>query len=313
MAESSDEIERGAHVTACGRVMAVGLILAATLTAAACAPSTPDGLRKPTPTTAPAESTTVNSAVPRPSHVVVVILENHGTEQVSGNSQAPYLNELAAAGARFTDATAITHPSQPNYLALFSGDPQGVTDDSCPHTFSGPNLARQLIDAGYRFGAFAEDLPGPGYPGCRFGDYVRWHAPWVDFTTVPAVVNQPFTAFGPNYTRLPTLSFVIPDMCHDMHDCDITTGDSWLRAHLGDYADWAATHNSLLVVTFDEAEDASATNGIPLSLTGPMIRPGTYAEPVDHYRLLRTLEAMYGLPALGNAADAKPITDVWRT
>ncbi|MET7998062.1 alkaline phosphatase family protein [Amycolatopsis sp. NPDC005232] len=264
-----------------------------------------------TPTDAPDASTRVNTAVPRPSHVVVVILENHGTEQVSGNSQAPYLNELAAAGARFTNATAITHPSQPNYLALFSGDLQGVTDDSCPHTFSGPNLARQLIDAGYDFGAFSEDLPGPGYPGCRFGGYVRWHAPWVDFITVPAVVNRPFTAFGPNYTLLPTLSFVIPNMCHNMHDCDTATGDSWLRAHLSGYASWAATHNSLLVVTFDEAEDASTTNGIPLSLTGPMIRPGVYTERVNHYRLLRTLEAMYGLPALGHAADAKPITDVW--
>ncbi|WIX76682.1 alkaline phosphatase family protein [Amycolatopsis carbonis] len=297
-------------MSARGRV-ATCVFLAATF-AAACAPSTSDGPPTASPTTAPDTATGANAAVPRPSHVVVVVLENHGTEQVSSNSQAPYLNELAAAGARFTDATAITHPSQPNYLALFSGDPQGVTDDSCPHTFPGPNLARQLIDADYSFGAFAEDLPDPGYPGCRSGDYVRWHAPWVDFTTVPAAVNRPFTAFGPDYTRLPAVSFVIPNMCHNMHDCDTVTADAWLRAHLSAYASWAATHNGLLVVTFDEAEDTSATNGIPLSLTGPMIRPGTYAEPVNHYRLLRTLEAMYGLPALGHAADTKPISDVWR-
>ncbi|MEV8610757.1 alkaline phosphatase family protein [Amycolatopsis sp. NPDC051373] len=297
-------------MSARGRV-ATCVFLAATFATAACAPSTSDGPPTATPTTAPDTGTRANSALPRPSHVVVVVLENHGTE-ISGNSQAPYLNELAAAGARFTDATAITHPSQPNYLALFSGDPHGVTDDSCPHTFSGPNLARQLIDAGYDFGAFAEDLPGPGYPGCRSGDYVRWHSPWVDFTTVPAAVNRPFTAFGPDFTRLPTVSFVIPNMCHNMHDCDTRTADSWLRTHLSGYASWAATHNSLLAVTFDEAEDTSTTNGIPLSLTGPMIRPGTYPEPVNHYRLLRTLEAIYGLPALGHAADTKPIIDVWR-
>src|SRR6185312_5352679 len=39
--------------------------------------------------------------------------------------------------------------------------------------------------------------------------------------------------------------------------------------------------------------------------------PGTYAEPIDHYSVLRTLEDMYGLAALGNASAATPITDVW--
>ncbi|QRP47875.1 alkaline phosphatase family protein [Amycolatopsis sp. FDAARGOS 1241] len=295
----------------CGRV-AMGLFLAATCAVAACAPSTPDAPLPATAATVPGTASQANAALPRPSHVVVVVLENHGIEQVSGSGQAPYLNELAAAGAHFTDATAITHPSQPNYLALFSGDPQGVSDDSCPHTFTGPNLGSQLIEAGYGFSAFAEDLPSPGYPGCRAGDYVRWHAPWVDYATVPAAANRPFTAFGPDYRSLPTVSFVIPNMCHNMHDCDTRTADAWLRAHVSAYASWVVTHDSLLVVTFDEAEDASATNRIPLLLTGPMIRPGTYPEPVDHYRLLRTLEAMYGLPALGHAADTKPITDVWR-
>ncbi|WP_245573164.1 alkaline phosphatase family protein [Amycolatopsis benzoatilytica] len=250
--------------------------------------------------------------MPRPDHVVVVVLENHGSDQVAGNPKAGYLNQLAAEGARFTNATGVAHPSQPNYLALFSGNVQGITDDSCPHTFTAPNLARQLLDAGHSFGAYAEDLPKAGYSGCQAGDYVRWHAPWTDFTTVPPSVNRPFSEFGPDFAKLPTISFVIPNMCHNMHNCGTAVADAWLRAHLSGYAAWAATHNSLLVVTFDEAEDASATNGIPLSLTGPMVRPGSYAEPVDHYRLLRTLEAMYGLPALGNAADREPISDAWR-
>ena len=42
----------------------------------------------------------------------------------------------------FTQSYAVTHPSQPNYLALFSGDDQGVTDDICPHTFAGAQPGR---------------------------------------------------------------------------------------------------------------------------------------------------------------------------
>ncbi|HWD06306.1 MAG TPA: alkaline phosphatase family protein [Amycolatopsis sp.] len=289
--------------------MKIAVFVAALLavTPAACsgpAPATPPPASSP-----PAAPSPVAGPLPRPDHVVVVVLENHGIDQMSG---ATFLNQLAAQGARFTGATAITHPSQPNYLALFSGDTQGVTDDSCPHTFTGPNLGRQLTDAGDTFAAYSEDLPQPGYLGCQTGDYVRWHAPWTDFTTVPPTANRPLTEFGPDYAKLPTVSFVIPNMCHNMHDCDPVIADAWLRANFGPFTRWAATHNSLLIVTFDEAEDGSATNGIPLSFTGPMVRPGTYPEPVDHYRLLRTVEALYGLPALGHAAAQTPITDVWR-
>ncbi|WP_208720269.1 alkaline phosphatase family protein [Amycolatopsis circi] len=290
---------------------AVPVLLAAALSAAACA-TPPTAAPVSSSSSAPSAPSAASGALPRPDHVVVVVLENHGSDQVTGNPDAGYLNQLAAAGARFTHATAVTHPSQPNYLALFSGDVQGVADDSCPHTFTAPNLARELLDAGDSFAAYAEDLPAAGYPGCQAGDYVRWHAPWTDFTTVPGAANRPFAEFGPDFAALPTISFVIPNMCHNMHNCGTAVADEWLRAHLSGYAAWATTHNSLLVVTFDEAEDSSAANEIPLSLTGPMVRPSSYAEPVDHYRLLRTLETLYGLPALGHAADRSPISDVWQ-
>ena len=114
---------------------------------------------------------------------------------------------------------AETHPSQPNYLALFSGDTQGVDDDTCPLTFSGPNLASELIAAGYTFAGYSEDLPGTGYTGCRAGGYARKHSPWTDFTNLPAGVNQPLSAMPADYDALPTVSFVIPNLCHDMHDC----------------------------------------------------------------------------------------------
>ncbi|MGB7755497.1 MAG: hypothetical protein WBL23_05495, partial [Salinisphaera sp.] len=42
----------------------------------------------------------------------------------------------AADGALFQRAYGVTHPSEPNYLALFSGSLQGVRSDSCPHHFT---------------------------------------------------------------------------------------------------------------------------------------------------------------------------------
>jgi hypothetical protein len=247
-----------------------------------------------------------------PAHTVVVVMENHSYGDVIGSPQAPYLNQLAGQGALFTRSYAVTHPSEPNYLALFSGSIQGITDDSCPHRFGGPNLAAQLIAAGRTFTGYAEDLPAPGSAACSSGEYARKHVPWADFSNVPAADSQPLRAFPAGaYSRLPTLSFVIPNLCHDMHDCPVSTGDAWLRRTIGGYARWAASHASLLVVTWDE-DDGSAGNQIPTIFAGPMVRAVRYTAPVTHYGVLRTLEALYHLPAAGHAAAAHVITGIWK-
>jgi hypothetical protein len=64
------------------------------------------------------------STLPTPSHIVIVIVmeENHSYSDIIGNtSQAPYMNDLAGEGALLTSSYAITHPSEPNYMALFAG------------------------------------------------------------------------------------------------------------------------------------------------------------------------------------------------
>ncbi|HJQ47115.1 MAG TPA: alkaline phosphatase family protein [Amycolatopsis sp.] len=262
------------------------------------------------PGPAPAPPASGATALPTPDHVVVVVLENHNADAIIGAPAAPYLTSLAAQGATFSNAHAITHPSQPNYLALFSGDTQGIADDSCPHSFSAGNLGAELAAAHLSFAGYSEDLPGTGYSGCFPGQYDRDHAPWADFTNLPASVNMPYTQFPSDPARLPTISFVIPNLCDDMHSCDVSTGDSWLRANIGGYLAWARGHNSLLVITFDESED-SPSNQIATIVLGPMVVAGHYGEYVDHYRLLRTLEGMYRLPPLGHSAQAVPITDIW--
>ncbi len=252
-------------------------------------------------------------ALPRPDHVLVVVMENKDPDEILGNA-APYLSALAQAGANFTDAHAETHPSQPNYLALFSGSTQGVTDNGCDHGFDAPNLGTALLAAGRTFVGYAEGLPGAGSTACTAGRYARKHSPWVNFTNLHgATTNLPASALGTDWDRLPTVAFLTPDLCHDMHDCPVAAGDAWAKDTLGSYLDWARTHNGLLVLTFDESETHTPGNPIATILAGPMVTPGNYPGRIDHYALLRTIEDMYGLTPLGASADAAPITGVWRT
>jgi hypothetical protein len=249
--------------------------------------------------------------IPVPDHVIIVMEENHGYSQIIGNSQAPYINSLASAGALFTKSYAITHPSQPNYLELFSGSNQGVTDDSCPHTFYTKNEGSELLKLGLTFRGYSEALPNKGSEVCTSGEYARKHVPWTNFTDDPGRYSLPFTNFPADYAKLPTVSWVIPDLLDDMHDGTIAQGDTWLQNNLSSYVTWAQTNNSLLIVTWDE-DDGSQGNHIATIFVGPMVAPGQYTEQINHYNVLRTIEVMYGLKPLGGSAGVKPIKDVWQ-
>jgi acid phosphatase len=249
-------------------------------------------------------------ALPRPDHVVIVVLENHSLSEVIGRPQGPFLAGLAAHGALFTNFFAIRHPSEPNYLALFSGSTQGLTSDACPVTYSAPNLGHSLLTHGRTFTGYAEGLPHAGFTGCTSGDYARRHCPWISFSDVPPSRSLPMTAFPRDLTSLPTVAFVIPDLQHDMHDGTLAQADSWLRRHLSAYAAWAPRHNSLLIVTADE-DDGSADNRIPTVITGAHVKAGHYGQRYTLYSLLRTVEDMYALPRLGHSASAPAITGVW--
>lgn len=255
--------------------------------------------------------------LPHLAHVVVVVEENHSYDEVVGSQDAPYLNALAAQGAVLTDAYGVSHPSQPNYLALFAGSTFGLASDDCPQQLSGPNLASELLAAGLIFSAYSEDLPQAGYSGCQFGGddfdplYARKHAPWTNFANVPADAGQPFSAFPSDFNQLPTVSYVVPNQQHDMHSGSIAAGDGWLQQHLDAYAQWAPAHNSLLIVTWDE-DDSSAANHILTLFVGAQVQPGRYGETINHYDVLRTIEALFGLPYTNEAAHATTIADIWQ-
>ena len=97
---------------------------------------------------------------------------------------------------------------------------------------------------------------------------------------------------------------MIPDLCHDMHDCSVATGDTWLRAHIGGYADWAMTHDSLLIVSWDE-DDGSPGNHITTIFAGQKVRPGSYSDPITHYSVLATKTS----PKRNRASDYRSLAN----
>ncbi len=242
------------------------------------------------------EHRTLLSGMPSFDHVVVLLEENHPANGIYGNVDAPYLNSLATGGAKFTQSFGIAHPSQPNYLALFSGSTQGVTTD-LPSTFSTPNLDTQLKATSRSFKGYVE------------APSVRHHNPWESFTNA-ATDEADISAFPSDFNQLPTVSFVVPNLANDMHNGTVATADTWAKTHLDAYAQWAKTHNSLLIVTWDE-DDKTAANNISTIFYGASIYPSTYNEHIDHYNVLRTIEDGLGLTPLGSAATASPITDVF--
>ncbi|MCZ0985763.1 alkaline phosphatase family protein [Streptomyces diastatochromogenes] len=264
-----------------------------------------------------ATSSTTASAValPTPDHVVVVVMENHSYSQVIGSSSAPYINNtLKAGGANLTQSFGLTHPSEPNYYMLFSGSNQGRTDDSCVPvgSISAPNLGSELIAAGKTWKSYNESLPSQGSTVCSSGNYAQKHNPWFGFSNVPTNTAMTFAQFPTDYTTLPKVSFVVPNLCSDMHDCSVSTGDTWIQNNLGAYATWAQTHNSILVVTFDE-DNKQSGNRIPTVLYGQHVTPGSStATTYNHYNVLRTVEDLAGLTThAGNAATASDIAGIW--
>ena len=256
-----------------------------------------------------------------PDHIVIVVEENHNYNQIIGSPSAPYMNWLAQNGASLTNMYAVTRGSQVDMLHLFSGANQGVTDSNVPAgaPFSTSNLGAALRAAGRTFVGYSEGLPAVGSLVEISGAYVRKHSPWTNWQSnvpnanqLPASVNQPFTAFPSDFTQLPTVCFVIPDLNHDMHDGTIAQADTWLQTNLGAYAAWAMTHNSLLILTWDEDGDTERSR-IPTIFYGPMVKSGQIASVRTLHDILRSVEDLYALPHSGASASVSSITGVFTT
>ena len=199
-----------------------------------------------------------------------------------------------------------------------SGSTHGIHDDCTECIVGGRSLADTLAAKGKTWKTYAEGLPSAGFTGASSGRYAKKHDPFLYFRNVlsrPASRKRvvPFTQLMVDIRahRLPNFALVVPDLCNDMHDCSVATGDGWLRDHI---APLAALRGTAVFVVFDEGTtDTGGGGNVEALVLGPLVRPGSHATPpTSHYGLLRTLEDAWGLPHLGASAHAKPITGIWR-
>ena len=264
-----------------------------------------------------------NGRVPHFGHIVVIAFENEEYGDVIGDRQAPTFNRLAHHQALLTRYCGVAHPSLPNYLALVSGSTHGVTDDCTDCTVHGPDLADSLAAKHRSWKTYAEGLPHAGFTGAEAGRYAEKHDPLVYFADVrhdPRRLARivPLDQLDRDLAAhtLPDFSLVIPDLCHDIHDCSVATGDAWLKSFLPRLLSSPQLRDGVVFIVFDEADqgDRAGGGGHTVALAvGPRVRPGSRATaPLTHYSLLRTIEDAWGLPRLGRSASAPPITGIWR-
>jgi phosphatidylinositol-3-phosphatase len=259
------------------------------------------------------------------SRIAVIVMENHEYDAIIGSSQAPYLNGLAKRSALLTGYDAVTHPSLPNYLAMTGGATFGIHSD-CACVVTARNLVDQLELAHISWKGYMESMPR----SCFFGDaypYAQKHNPFIHYqdirenrTRCERIVPFGQLATDERADRLPRFMFITPNLCHDMHDCSVRTGDAWLASvmptllpHLGP--------DGILVVTFDEGStDAGccvyARGGhIVAIIAGPGARTGVrLGRAADHYSLLRLIEDNWSLRRMRHAGcGCTPSIAGWRT
>lgn len=278
-----------------------------------------------TPTPAPTMNLTPTGAptlVPRFKHIVMVVLENKEFGTVVNNRQMPYFNELAKTYTLLTQHYAVAHPSLPNYLALAGGDTFGVTFDCTKCLYDAPSLPDQIEASGRTWKAYQEDMPSPCFAGSDWGKYAMKHNPFVYFrpirldatrcarSDVPLLQLYADLAHG----SLPDYAFITPNLCNDAHDCDLDTADGWLKALMLVLlpALEADQQPFLVIVTWDEGQGDHGCCGLPAQaggrvatiLVSTQVQSGFEdATAYTHYSLLKTIEAAWGMPYLGHAAD----------
>ena len=267
---------------------------------------------------APTTPAPVPAAIPNFSHIAVVLMENEEYGDIIGNSSAPYVNSLANQGALATQYYAVSHPSLPNYLALTGGSTFGVTSDcspspSCAGTTS---VAEEMAAAGISWKGYMENLPGPCAQS-TVGTYAVKHDPFVYFPGVVSgecgnVVAASQLNIDIAAGALPRFVWLTPNLCNDMHDCSIATGDAYLAGVLPPLLG-ALGPNGVLFLVWDEGtSDAHGGGRVTMIAVGPGARPGYRSSNVyTHYSLLRTIEDAWGLPALGNSAQAPSMADLF--
>jgi acid phosphatase len=230
----------------------------------------------------------------------------------------PRLTAVAARYGRATRSYALTHPSLPNYLAIAGGSRFGIHDDDPPvaHPLGGSSVFGQVLAAGKVAKTYAEGMTR----ACQLsstGRYAVKHNPWAYFTSRSERAGcRRFDVPAGTPTKgrlhkdilggtLPTFGLLIPDLCHDAHDCSLATADRWLHGWLGPLlgSQDFRTGRLAVVVTFDE-DDRDANNHIFTAVLHRRLHGRTVRTRLDHNALSHAVSRLVGARPLRKAATA---------
>jgi phosphatidylinositol-3-phosphatase len=253
------------------------------------------------------------------------MMENHGYSQVWNTSSTPYITSLGNQYVRATNYHASIHPSLPNYLQLYAGSNYGITTDCSPSDschVNAPSLADNLEAKGLSWKAYMEGMPSPCHLSVS-DNYAPKHNPFVYFDDIRnnplrcGLHDVPYTVLPTDLTlaiTTPNYVFISPDLCNDMHDCPIATGDAWLKANVPPILNSPActSDKCLIILTWDEDDHADG-NQVLTIFAGSAAKTGgaTSDAAYSHYSTLRTIEDIFGLPTqTSNDAQATPMTDM---
>ena len=284
-------------------------------------PSPQAGQKNGPPAVAPLRA---RSGLPAFSHVFLIVMENREYGSIIGSPDAPFINSLAASFGLATNYYATTHPSLPNYIALTAGTTFGIATNCTECFLDGPDLASQIERSGRTWKAYMEDMPSPCYLGASAGGYALRHNPFLYYNSIrnnPARCGRvvPFSQFNADLgaNALPNFVWITPNLCNDMHDCDTSVGDAWLKHVASGILNSSAWRNGgVLIITWDEGDTEtgccgnSAGGQVATLIVAPGMNPGFRSTvPSTHYSLLRTVEDAWGLAPLGAAASSSPMRE----
>jgi hypothetical protein len=298
--------------------------VAPTVTVVSTATSTPT--HTPLTINTATATTIASSGVPNFTHIYVLMMENKEYGSIVGSASAPYLNSLISQYGLATNYNAVSHPSEPNYLALFSGSTQGVTDDAV-YNFSTANLGDQLETHGFTWREYSQNRSLGCYLGATSnggedgtGGYARKHSAPTSFTQITSDAARcanlsDFTHFDASAADFTN---IVPNLCNDMHDCSVAVGDawlaSWLPGHILNSPAWQDGLNALFIV-WDEGTSGTGGGGhvanivISNDLKSAGIKSSTLH---NHYSLLRTIENAWSIPCLLNSCGANDLREFFK-
>ena len=241
--------------------------------------------------------------------LLVVVMENHSLAQMQ--AAMPYTVSLAQRYGYATHYTATRHPSLPNYLAIASGSTHGVADDAPPskHPLAGPTVFGTALAKGRTAAVYVQGMATP-CEHASSGDYAVKHNPWPYFTSEAAQCerhNLPLAAFGTAVRSgtLPNAGMLLPDLCHDAHNCPLATADTWFQEQMRSIQagpDWRS--GRLAVVLTADEDDHNAGNVVLTVVAHPSLQHVVVTTPLTHYSLTRLYAEVTGTKPLGYGAAA---------